>query len=72
MGIAIAKGKGVAATFKKDLGIGICGERGGDPASIHFCHGIRLDYVTCSPYRVPVARHSAALAAIETMAGASR
>ena len=65
MEIAVAKGKRAAATFKKDLEIGICGEHGGDPASVHFCHGIGLDYVSCSPYRVPVARHSAAQAAIE-------
>ncbi len=65
MEIAVAKGKRAAATFKKNLEIGICGEHGGDPASVHFCHGIGLDYVSCSPYRVPVARHSAAQAAIE-------
>jgi pyruvate,orthophosphate dikinase len=47
------------------LEIGICGEHGGDPASIAFCHGLRLDYVSCSPYRVPVARLAAARAVIE-------
>jgi pyruvate,orthophosphate dikinase len=46
------------------LQIGICGEHGGDPASIGFCHRIRLDYVSCSPYRVPVARLAAAQAAL--------
>ncbi|HEY8736437.1 MAG TPA: pyruvate, phosphate dikinase, partial [Candidatus Dormibacteraeota bacterium] len=50
----------------RDLEIGICGEHGGDPASIHFCHGIGLNYVSCSPYRVPVARLAAAQAAMET------
>jgi pyruvate,orthophosphate dikinase len=46
------------------LTIGICGEHGGDPASVRFCHGLGLDYVSCSPYRVPVARLSAAQAVL--------
>jgi len=50
---------------KKNLHIGICGEQGGDPATIKYCHQIGLDYVSCSPYRVPIARLSAAQAAIE-------
>ena len=50
---------------KKHLHIGICGEQGGDPATIKFCHEIGLDYVSCSPYRVPIARLAAAQAAIE-------
>ena len=50
---------------KKDLHIGICGEQGGDPSTIKFCHQIGLDYVSCSPYRVPIARLAAAQAAIE-------
>jgi pyruvate,orthophosphate dikinase len=49
---------------KPDLEIGICGEHGGDPASIDFCHRVGLDYVSCSPYRVPVARLAAAQAKI--------
>jgi pyruvate, orthophosphate dikinase len=49
---------------KKDLKIGICGEHGGDPVSIAFCHEVGLDYVSCSPFRVPVARLAAAQAAI--------
>ena len=49
---------------KKALKIGICGEHGGDPASIAFCHDVGLDYVSCSPFRVPVARLAAAQAAI--------
>jgi pyruvate, orthophosphate dikinase len=48
----------------RDLEIGICGEHGGDPASIHFCHNLGLNYVSCSPYRVPVARLAAAQAAM--------
>ncbi|HET6428386.1 MAG TPA: putative PEP-binding protein, partial [Phycisphaerae bacterium] len=58
--IGVTKGRSV----KKDLKIGICGEHGGDPASIAFCHQVGLDYVSCSPYRVPVARLAAAQAAI--------
>lgn len=50
---------------KKDLHIGICGEQGGDPDTIKFCHQIGLNYVSCSPYRVPIARLAAAQAAIE-------
>ncbi|MDO8551752.1 MAG: pyruvate, phosphate dikinase [bacterium] len=50
---------------KKDMLIGICGEQGGDPQTINFCHQIGLDYVSCSPYRVPIARLAAAQAAIE-------
>ncbi len=48
-----------------DLKLGICGEHGGDPASVAFCHGAGLDYVSCSPYRVPIARLAAAQAAIQ-------
>ena len=47
-----------------DLKLGICGEHGGDPASIRFCHSVGLDYVSCSPYRVPIARLAAAQAAL--------
>ena len=46
------------------LKVGICGEHGGDPKSIAFCHEIGLDYVSCSPFRVPVARLAAAQAAL--------
>ena len=49
---------------KPDLKIGVCGEHGGDPASVHFMHEVGLDYVSCSPYRVPVARLAAAQAAL--------
>ena len=52
------------------LKVGICGEHGGDPASIEFCHGLGFDYVSCSPYRVPIARLAAAQAALrEKMKG---
>jgi pyruvate,orthophosphate dikinase len=50
---------------RKNLKIGICGEHGGDPASVEFCHQINLDYVSCSPYRVPIARLAAAQAALK-------
>jgi pyruvate,orthophosphate dikinase len=51
---------------RKDLKCGICGEHGGDPSSVKFCHRVGLDYVSCSPFRVPIARLAAAQAAIET------
>ncbi|MDP7624262.1 MAG: hypothetical protein QF493_04820, partial [Rhodospirillales bacterium] len=47
-----------------DIKLGICGEHGGDPSSVIFCHKIGLDYVSCSPYRVPIARLAAAQAAL--------
>jgi pyruvate,orthophosphate dikinase len=58
--IAVAKGRAT----RKDLKLGICGEHGGDPSSVEFCHQVGLNYVSCSPYRVPVARLAAAQAAI--------
>ena len=54
-----------ATTTKKDLKIGICGEHGGEPDSVKFCHQIGLNYVSCSPFRVPVARLAAAQAVLE-------
>ena len=50
----------------KNLSLGVCGEHGGDPSSIEFCHRIGLDYVSCSPFRVPIARLAAAQAAIKS------
>ena len=47
---------------RKDIHLGICGEHGGEPSSIEFCNSIGLDYVSCSPYRVPIARLAAAQA----------
>ena len=61
MRIAIERGR----KANKKLKIGICGEHGGDPASVKLCHRLGLDYVSCSPYRIPVARLAAAQAAIE-------
>ena len=49
---------------RPELHVGICGEHGGDPSSVEFCHKIGLDYVSCSPFRVPIARLAAAQAAI--------
>jgi pyruvate,orthophosphate dikinase len=50
---------------RPDIKLGICGEHGGDPASVHFCHETGLDYVSCSPFRVPIARLAAAQAAVK-------
>ena len=49
---------------RPDIKLGICGEHGGDPSSIEFCHRMGLNYVSCSPFRVPIARLAAAQAAI--------
>ncbi len=62
MEMAVKLGKGA----RKSLHCGICGEHGGDPSSIEFCHQIGLDYVSCSPYRVPIARLAAAQANIRS------
>jgi pyruvate,orthophosphate dikinase len=59
--MAVERGR----STRPDLEVGICGEHGGDPASIHFCHGAGLNYVSCSPFRVPVARLAAAHAALK-------
>ena len=61
MEIAVEKGR----TTNPKLKLGICGEHGGDPASVEFCHRLGLDYVSCSPYRVPIARLAAAHAALK-------
>jgi pyruvate,orthophosphate dikinase len=60
MQIAVERGRGA----KEDLKLGICGEHGGEPESVAFCHRLGLDYVSCSPYRVPLARLAAAQAAL--------
>jgi pyruvate,orthophosphate dikinase len=61
MQIAVEKGR----STRPDIKLGICGEHGGDPDSVKFCHRIGLTYVSCSPFRVPVARLAAAQAALE-------
>ena len=65
--IAVAKGR----STRKNIKLGICGEHGGDPMSVEFCHMVGLNYVSCSPYRVPVARLAAAQAAIRHAPGAA-
>ena len=65
MDIAVRKGR----TTKPDLKIGICGEHGGEPSSVEFCHQLGLDYVSCSPFRVPIARLAAAHGALKERKG---
>ena len=60
--IAVERGRKVRPTLK----LGICGEHGGDPDSVRFCHEAGLDYVSCSPFRVPIARLAAAQAALKS------
>jgi pyruvate, orthophosphate dikinase len=67
--VRIAAERGRAT--RPDIKLGICGEHGGDPASIHFCREIGLDYVSCSPYRVPIARLAAAQAELAGVSGGS-
>jgi pyruvate,orthophosphate dikinase len=62
--IGVERGRKV----RKGLKVGICGEHGGDPASVAFCHEVKLDYVSCSPFRVPIARLAAAQAALGKVA----
>ncbi len=66
MRIAVERGR----SAKEDIKLGICGEHGGEPASVAFCHGLGLDYVSCSPYRVPLARLAAAQAALAELGAA--
>jgi pyruvate,orthophosphate dikinase len=59
--MAVEKGRGKRPQLK----VGICGEHGGEPSSVKFCHSVNMDYVSCSPFRVPIARLAAAQAAVE-------
>ena len=68
MKIAVEKGR----SSKPHLKIGICGEHGGEPSSVEFCHRIGLNYVSCSPYRVPIARLAAARAALRDLTAAKK
>jgi len=68
MKIAVEKGR----SSRPGIKLGICGEHGGDPDSVKFCHKLGLAYVSCSPYRVPVARLAAAQAAIEEKRAAAK
>ncbi|MDD2594159.1 MAG: hypothetical protein PHT45_07455, partial [Bacteroidales bacterium] len=61
MKIAVERGK----STRPDLHLGICGEHGGEPSSVEFCHMIGLTYVSCSPFRVPIAKLAAAQAAVK-------
>jgi pyruvate,orthophosphate dikinase len=61
MRIGVDKGRGARSNLK----VGICGEHGGDPDTVKFCHKIGLNYVSCSPFRVPIARLAAAQAALQ-------
>jgi pyruvate,orthophosphate dikinase len=61
MRMGVEKGRKTRPKLK----VGICGEHGGEPSSVEFCHRIGLDYVSCSPYRVPIARLAAAQAALK-------
>ena len=69
VGELVAIGTERGRAVRSDMKMGICGEHGGDPASIAFCHATKLDYVSCSPFRVPVARLAAAQAAISEKRG---
>ena len=60
------------AKHGQHLKVGICGEHGGDPDSVHFCHGVGMDYVSCSPFRVPIARLAAAQAALGEKAAGNK
>ena len=64
VGQLVAMGVSRGRETRKDLKCGICGEHGGDPASIRFCDEVGLNYVSCSPFRVPIARLAAAQAAL--------
>lgn len=68
MEIAVDLGKKTRANIK----LGICGEHGGEPSSVEFCHRLGLDYVSCSPYRVPIARLAAAQAVIKESINVTR
>ena len=65
VGLLIAMAAGKARAVKPDIKLGICGEHGGEPSSVKFCHRTGLNYVSCSPYRVPLARLAAAQAVLE-------
>ena len=69
VGVLIRMGTELGRRARPNLKVGICGEHGGDPASVEFCHQVGMNYVSCSPYRVPVARLAAAQAAIKEKMG---
>ena len=65
IGQLVEMGTSKGRSTRPDLKVGICGEHGGEPSSVEFCHGVGMNYVSCSPYRVPIARIAAAQAAIK-------
>lgn len=65
VGQLIKMGTEKGRTAKPELKVGICGEHGGEPSAIEFCHKVKMDYVSCSPFRVPIARLAAAQAALK-------
>ena len=65
VGKLVAMAAKLGKETRPDIHLGICGEHGGDPTSVEFCHKVGLNYVSCSPYRVPIARLAAAQAAIK-------
>jgi pyruvate,orthophosphate dikinase len=72
VGELISLGIGRGRSVRRELKVGICGEHGGDPASVKFCHRVGMNYVSCSPFRVPIARLAAAHAALEDRKAPSR
>jgi pyruvate,orthophosphate dikinase len=72
VGKLIKLGIELGRSVRKDLMVGICGEHGGEPSSVMFCHDVGMDYVSCSPFRVPIARLAAAQAALKEKGGEDR
>ncbi|BDC52953.1 hypothetical protein F183_A52680 [Bryobacterales bacterium F-183] len=71
VGLVIKEAVKLGRQTRPDLEIGICGEHGGEPSSVEFCYQIGMNYVSCSPYRVPIARLAAAQAALSAKGGKS-
>ena len=65
VGKLVKLGIELGRSVRKDLKVGICGEHGGEPSSVMFCHDVGMNYVSCSPFRVPIARLAAAQAALK-------
>ena len=72
VGMLVKLGIQLGRSTRKDMKIGICGEHGGESASVKFCHKVGMNYVSCSPYRVPIARLAAAQAALSDIKGRSK
>jgi len=72
VGKLIKIGIELGRSIRKDLMVGICGEHGGEPSSVMFCHDVGMNYVSCSPFRVPIARLAAAQAALKEKGGEDR